>query len=143
MASTEAGHADPQPSMPRNSLPKPSSDLETFCTASLKLLQSSEKNEVQLHDNLLQFEECGKQCGFCRYLYASFGNEVVELTARYKLGGGPYVVAQIDDLSAADKHKSVQKARLWVSMLEDDKVQRFRKNSFGGRSYILLSNGGM
>jgi hypothetical protein len=141
MEYTEAGHTESTIRNAQNVPTNPSSDVETFCMASLKLLQSTEAITVRLHDNLLRFKECGKQCGFCRYLYGSFDDELVqEITTRYKTDVGLCVDAGIKDLHMSEKNRLVDKVRLWVAIREDI---GWRGKGLAERSFIMLSNGGM
>jgi hypothetical protein len=141
MEDTEAGHTESAAQKPEEAPSNPSFDAETFCTASIKLLQSTEPTEVRLHDSLSQFKECGKRCGFCRYLYASFGDEMIqEINAQYKTGKEIYVRARTFELRIGEKNRLVDKARLWVSIFEDiGREGKFLKD----RKFVILCNGGM
>jgi hypothetical protein len=140
MEDTEAGYAESNPQKPKTEPTNLSSDVETFCAASLKLLGSTEGTDVRLHDTLTRFEECGKRCKFCRYLYESFDDEITEIHAQCEIGDGPYVQAWTGDIRTGGKHKMVEKAALTLSLRKDD---GYRGKIFAWRNYDVLSNGSM
>jgi hypothetical protein len=144
MEDTKAGHTEPTIRTSRNGLSSPSSDAGNFCAASIKLLDLRKADGVRLHDSLYSFKECGKRCKFCRYLYASFGDEFVQkITAQSELdkpGELAYVDAWTNNLHVGEKNKLVDKMELTVAIWEGDNV---RGNRLGSRDFVVMSNGGM
>jgi hypothetical protein len=136
MADTEADHVEQTIRKLQSGALGSSSDVETFCTPSLKLLLSTEATWVTLHDDLLQFRECGKGCELCRYLYASFGEEPEEAKERSETGRGPKVTATIGSYHIGEESKLVERAKLTVSFSEP------YPGNYYFRYFVVLSNGG-
>jgi len=61
-------------------------DAQTFCEVCIKVLSSKgESMGERLHDNLGEVIKCGlTKCRFCRFVCASFGDEVVQDILREK-----------------------------------------------------------
>jgi hypothetical protein len=113
-----------------------SSDLEAFCASSLRLLLSPPLTYVTLHDDLVQFSQCGKLCKFCRYLYASFGEDMAEAKERSKTKRGPEVTATISTVHIEERSKPVDRVQFSVRISEP-----YLGNSYF-RRFELLCGGG-
>jgi hypothetical protein len=135
MADIEAGDVEQAIRKLQSGVLGPSSDVETFCTSSLKLLLSTEATRLTLHDDIQQFRECGKRCKFCRYLYASFGEEIAEAEEWSKTERGSRVTALIGSFHIGE-NRVVDRAGITVSFSEP------YPGRYSFRHFELLSNGG-
>jgi hypothetical protein len=134
MDDTEAGHADFIASDPFESRVKPldaSSNFGGLCAASARLFTSKVDICVLIHRSLPQFKLCAKECKFCRYTYACFGEELIEqIMALYRVetGEGLRVEANLDEA-----HSTVE-----VALVKARNDARYL-----GRNFVFLKDGGM